>query len=190
MTDFEIIMGQQIAELRNLKEKAGLIQTDLAKPFEISLQTIKDWESCKRNLLRLLAYRIRIKQNVKKQKQNVNIIRDEQGRREKIYIGADFPDEFCHSMDKINLKGANEKAKANMTSAIGELIQIVTNKASYKDFDNKHKSKAKLGWYRYDTRFGIPVYDEQGELKKYNFFFARMLVRCDENNKLYLYEVV
>ena len=38
MTDFEIIMGQQIAELRNLKEKAGLIQTDLAKPFEISFR--------------------------------------------------------------------------------------------------------------------------------------------------------
>lgn len=77
-----------------------------------------------------------------------------------------------------------------MTSAIGELIQIATNKASYKDFDNKHKSKAKFGWYRYDTRFGIPVYDEQGELKKYNIFFARMLVRCDENNKLYLYDFV
>ena len=41
---------------------------------------------------------------------------------EKIYIGNDFPDEFCHSKDKIRLKGANEKAKA------------------------------KKGWYRYDTR--------------------------------------
>ena len=68
MRDYEITMEQQTAELRNLREKAGLIQTDLAKPFEISLQTIKDWESCKRNLLRLFAYRIRIKQNVKKQK--------------------------------------------------------------------------------------------------------------------------
>ena len=30
---------------------------------------------------------------------------------EKIYIGNDFPDEFCHSKDKIRLKGANEKAR-------------------------------------------------------------------------------
>ena len=55
---------------------------------------------------------------------------------EKIYIGNDFPDEFCHSKDKIRLKGANEKAKA------------------------------KKGWYRYDTRFGIPKYDENGDRKK------------------------
>ena len=41
---------------------------------------------------------------------------------EKVYIGSDFPDEFCHSRDKISLKGANEKAKANIISAIGELI--------------------------------------------------------------------
>ena len=35
---------------------------------------------------------------------------------EKVYIGTDFPDEFCHSQDKIKLKGGNEKAKANMVS--------------------------------------------------------------------------
>lgn len=35
---------------------------------------------------------------------------------EKVYIGTDFPDEFCHSQDKIRLKGGNEKAKANMVS--------------------------------------------------------------------------
>ncbi|MGN0335922.1 MAG: helix-turn-helix domain-containing protein [Lachnospiraceae bacterium] len=108
---------------------------------------------------------------------------------EKIYIGTDFPDEFCHSTDKIKLKGANEKAKANLTSAIGELIQIADNKTESEDFDKKHKSKAKLGWYRYDTRFGIPVY-ENDELKRYNIFSARMLVRCDADGKMYLYDFV
>lgn len=68
MRDYEITMEQQIAKFKNLREIAGLAQTDLAKSFEIPLQTLEDWESCKRNLLRLLAYRIRIKQNVKKQK--------------------------------------------------------------------------------------------------------------------------
>lgn len=29
---------------------------------------------------------------------------------EKVFIGTDFPDEFCHSQDKIRLKGANVKA--------------------------------------------------------------------------------
>ena len=79
---------------------------------------------------------------------------------EKVYIGVDFPDEFCHSQDKINLKGANEKAKA------------------------------KYGWYRYYTRFGLPLYDSEGELERYDIYTARMLVRCDKDGRLYLYDLV
>lgn len=109
---------------------------------------------------------------------------------EKIYISTDFPDEFCYSVDKIKLKGANEKAKANITSVIGELIQIATNKTESEDFSKKHKLKAKFGWYRYDTRFGIPVYSTEGELIRYNIFSVKMLVRCDADGRLYLYDFV
>ena len=42
---------------------------------------------------------------------------------ERIYIGADFPNEFSHSKDTKNLKGTNAKAKANVSQAIGELIR-------------------------------------------------------------------
>ena len=109
---------------------------------------------------------------------------------EKVYIGSDFPDEFTHSKYTKAIKGANEKAKANVITAIGELIQIADNKAEFPDYDRRHGNKAKNGWYRYDTRFGIPVYSELGEIERYNIFRARMLVRCDENNKLFLYDVV
>ena len=54
----------------------------------------------------------------------------------------------------------------------------------------KHGTKAKYGWYRYNTRFGIPVYDEEGNLERYNIFLTRMLVRCDADGKLYLYDLV
>ena len=30
---------------------------------------------------------------------------------EKVYVGSDFPDEFCHANDKMKLKGANAKRK-------------------------------------------------------------------------------
>ncbi len=109
---------------------------------------------------------------------------------EKVYIGSDFPDEFVHSNERISLKGTKEKAKANMITAVGEMIQIATNKMEYPDYDKKHKNKAKYGWYRYDTRFGIPVYDEDDDLVKYNIFSARMLVRCDADGKSYLYDFV
>ena len=109
---------------------------------------------------------------------------------EKVYIGTDFPDEFAYSKDTKGMKGANEKAKANMISAVGELIQIASNNKEYPDYENKHRSKAKYGWYRYDTRFGIPIYAEDGELLRYNIFSARMLVRCDADGKSYLYDFV
>lgn len=56
--------------------------------------------------------------------------------------------------------------------------------------DENNGNKAKYGWYRYDTRFGIPVYNENGDLERYNIFAARLLIRCDEDGKLYLYDIV
>ena len=109
---------------------------------------------------------------------------------EKIYIGNDFPDEFCHSKDTRILKGMNAKAKANVAQAIGELIQIASNKRETEDFESKHGKRAKYGWYRYDTRFALPVYDNAGDLLRYNIFSVRLLVRHAKNGKLYLYDVL
>ena len=107
---------------------------------------------------------------------------------EKIFIGKDFPDEFTHGKDKTVLKGPNLKAKANAAQAVGELIQIATNKAGSQDYNLKHGKKAKFGWYRYDTRLALPVYNEEGILQRYNIFKLRMLVRHDEDGRLYLYD--
>lgn len=109
---------------------------------------------------------------------------------EKIYIDADFPDEFSHSEDTIKLKGANEKAKANIITAIGELVQIASDKTISYDYGGKHGRKAKLGWHRYTTRFGIPVYDKNDALIRYNIYLTKMLTRCDESGRLYLYDFV
>ena len=107
---------------------------------------------------------------------------------EKIYIGMDFPDEFCHSKDTKVLKGANAKAKANATQALGELVQIATDKKVTEDYDGRHGKRAKYGWYRYDTRLALPVYNNNGDVERYNVFKLRMLVRHDADNKLYLYD--
>lgn len=109
---------------------------------------------------------------------------------EKIYIGSDFPDEFSSSEDRIKSKGAIARAKANAATAIEGLIQVATNKKEYPDYEEKHGKKVKYGWFRYDTRFGLPVYDEGGILIRYNIFSAKMLVRRDKNEKLYLYDFI
>lgn len=198
------IMGEQytIAErMKQLRNITGFNRAEFARQQGIPLRTIEEWEAGRRKMpeyvLRLLAYKILLESS--KKDQRIHIIQDENNKSivlindirfksrrnidwneieeylkeyigntyeiletcEKIYIGNDFPDEFCHSKDKIRLKGANNE-----------------------------KAKAKKGWYRYDTRFGIPKYDENGELEGYHIYSAKMLVRRDEDGKLYLYDFV
>ena len=86
------------------------------------------------------------------------------------------------------LKGPNLKAKANAVQAVGELIQIAENKSTSSDYNAKHGKKAKFGWYRYDTRLALPVYGDAGEIERYNIYKLRMLVRHDEDGKMYLYD--
>jgi hypothetical protein len=64
-------------------------------------------------------------------------------------------------------------------------MTIASDKTSFLDYENKHGNKAKYGWYRYTTRFGIPVYNEDGNLERYNIFRARILVRRAKDGKLY-----
>lgn len=109
---------------------------------------------------------------------------------EMIYIGSDFPDEYAHSKDTKVLRGPNEYAKANASAAIKELIQIATNKTFSENHKYKHNNKAKYGWYRYDTRFAISKYNDDGELAGYNIFKGRMVIRHAQDGKLYLYDIL
>lgn len=81
-------------------------------------------------------------------------------------------------------------AKANSSSIIKEMIEIATNKTFAENYAQKHSTDAKFGWYRYDTRFAIPVYDDAGELVRYNIFKSRILVRHAKDGKLYLYDIL
>lgn len=70
------------------------------------------------------------------------------------------------------------------------MISIATNKSFAENYAKKHNADAKFGWYRYDTRFAIPVYDDAGELAGYNVFKSRILVRHAKDGKLYLYDIL
>lgn len=110
---------------------------------------------------------------------------------EKIYISGDFPDEFTGSENRLALKGAVAKAKANASQGIPELIQIATNRQYSENYKSKHDKNAKYGWYRYDVRFALPIIDDKsGEICRYNVYFARMLVRHSADGKKYLYDIL
>lgn len=47
-----------------------------------------------------------------------------------------------------------------------------------------------MGWYRYESRFALPVYDERGNVERYNVFHALMLMRHAKDGKMYLYDIM
>lgn len=131
-----------------------------------------DWESVKSYLQEYVGTYYEIEEN-----------------SEIIYIGNEFPEEFTESESRKALMGANAKAKANAATVIPELIQIATNPSFEENRKEKHSKKAKSGWYRYDIRFALPVYENE-LLVRYNVFHARLLVNHAENGKKYLYDIL
>lgn len=107
-----------------------------------------------------------------------------------IYIGSDFPDEFTGSKYTYSLKGTAAKAKANAAQGIPEIIEIAKGKQFKENKGKKHQWDARFGWYRYDSRFALPVYDEDGDVERYNIFHASMIIRHDKNGKMYLYDIM
>ena len=107
-----------------------------------------------------------------------------------VYIGADLPDEYAHSNYTMVLKGAKAKAKANAAQGLPELIKIATKKSHKENFKEKHSKNAKYGWYKYESRFALPVFDNCGEVERYNVYQVIILVRHAEDGKMYLYDVM
>lgn len=106
-----------------------------------------------------------------------------------VYIGKDFADEFAGSKYTRNLKGILAKTKANMAQGIPEMVEIASQKRWSQDYEQKHGKKATKGWYRYNSRFALPVINEDGEIERYNVYQAVLIVRCASDEKLYLYDV-
>lgn len=109
---------------------------------------------------------------------------------EKVYIGTDLSDEFSWSKDTKQLKGTLAKAKANAAQGLQQLIEVACNKRYQENMKDKHFADAQKGWYRYTSNFALPVYDEIGNVKRYNIFRIEMLVRHSKDGKMYLYDMV
>ena len=106
-----------------------------------------------------------------------------------IYVDRTFADEYANSIYTKKLVGALLKVKANMSQGIPQMIEIATSKRWKEDFEHKHKKKAGKGWFRYNTRFALPITTESGEIVEYNTFQAVLIARYSSDKKLYLYDI-
>ena len=122
----------------------------------------------------------------KKQQQNVSVIQDIDGNN----IGDDLPSEYSGSKYTHSIKGTNAKAKANAVQGIPEMIEIAVGKHFRENKESKHWRNAMYGWYRYESRFALPVFNEVGEIERYNVFNVIMVIRHAKDGKMYLYDIM
>ena len=101
-----------------------------------------------------------------------------------------MPDEYANSNYTHRLKGASAKAKANAAQGLPEMIEIATGKQFEENRKEKHNKDAQYGWYRYESRFALPVFSENGEVERFNVFHVLMLMRHAKDDKIYLYDIM
>ena len=101
-----------------------------------------------------------------------------------------MPDEYAHSDYSASLKGTYAKAKANAAQGLGEMLEIAYNGNHIENRKTKHAVDGGKGWYRFESRFALPVYGGDGEVERYNVFRVYMIIRHDQNGKKYLYDVI
>lgn len=113
---------------------------------------------------------------------------DETG--ELIHISSDFPDEYKGSEDTKKTRSAYAKAKANAVQGVEGMIKISRKTSESQNFKKKNMKKAKYGWYRYLTRFALPVMSDKNIIEYYNIYIATLIVRKSSEGKLFLYDIV
>lgn len=109
-----------------------------------------------------------------------------------VYIGKDLPGEYTQSKYTTNILKNNSrilKAKNRAAASLGEMIEIGTNRR-WEKTKHPNSKDAKYGMYRYDTRFGFPVTNRNGEITHVNVYNAELLIRNASDGKKYLYDIV
>lgn len=111
---------------------------------------------------------------------------------QKVYIGDDLPGEFTQSkytQSILKYRSNIIRVKNRSAGNVGEMIEIATNRRWEKAKHPENKD-AKYGMYRYDTMFGFPVRDSNGNEIGANIYKAELVIRNASDGKKYLYDIV
>ena len=109
-----------------------------------------------------------------------------------VYIGEDLPGEYTQSKYTqaiLRNSPSISRAKNRASASLGEMIEIATNRRWEKTEHSSNKD-AKYGMYRYDTSFGFPVKNANGDVIGANIYEAELLIRNASDGKKYLYDIV
>ncbi|RKM56675.1 hypothetical protein D6853_06005 [Butyrivibrio sp. X503] len=130
----------------------------------------------------------------KKTKRNVSVIEDAEGN--KIVVINDIIFKGRRSIQWEDVEKYLKQYVGDIFSIAedNEMIYIgseLPNEYAGSIYTKKLKgADAKNGWYRYDTRFALPVYGDDESVERYNIFRGRLLIRHASSGKKYLYDVL
>ncbi len=111
---------------------------------------------------------------------------------QKVYLGKDLPTEYTHSKYTTYLQKYDRstlKAKNKASGALGEMIEIATNRR-WEETQHTHNKDARYGMYRYDSSFAFPVKNSDGSIKRIYSYDAELLIRNASDGKKYLYDII
>lgn len=104
---------------------------------------------------------------------------------QKVYLGKDLPTEYTHSKYTTYLQKYDRstlKAKNKASGALGEMIEIATNRR-WEETQHTHNKDARYGMYRYDSSFAFPVKNSDGSIKRIYSYDAELLIRNASDGK-------
>lgn len=107
-----------------------------------------------------------------------------------VYIGEDLPGEYKSSEYTKSLRKATRTVKMQAVTNLDEMLLLAENGEWRDNVKEKHKQDAKNGWYRYSTRFALPVLDIKKAVDHYTVYSGTLLIRNDADGKSYLYDLL
>lgn len=107
-----------------------------------------------------------------------------------VYIGKDLPGEYKGSEYTHGLNRSTRQVKMQAATNLDEMLLLAEDGEWRENVKDKHKQDAKNGWYRYSTRFALPVLDIKKAVDHYTVYSGTLLIRNDADGKSYLYDLL
>lgn len=107
-----------------------------------------------------------------------------------VYAGKDLPGEYKGSEYTLGMHRGLREVKMQAATNLGEMLLLAEDGEWRENVKDKHGKDAQNGWYRYKTRFAVPVLNARKAVDHYAVYGGVLLIRNDADGKSYLYDMV
>lgn len=107
-----------------------------------------------------------------------------------VYAGKDLPSEYKGSEYTLGMHRGLREVKMQAATNLSEMLLLAEDGEWRENVKEKHGKDAQNGWYRYKTRFAVPVLNARKAVDHYAVYGGVLLIRNDADGKSYLYDMV